>query len=337
MVNQLSKLALLAWAVCLCTGTGVLAQDRAIEPPAELSGILDHQGLTDAQAERRSASWADVRDTIEAENLGDLPEPAPASPLPDAARQLLDQSAAALSRGEAFRAVELLREADALAPGHVEVMRRLGVAYMRSGNSVRGASYLQRAFERNPRDIRALALLCRHSGQHGPLERAVAFCEAVKQAGYEPLGDYYLYEALSRYGYDTAAADRIAVALQAITTLDVAALERADDTDSEVLAELRVLAALRHDLRLRLGDLLLSLGRPDEAAEQYTMVTVDDLSDPGALVARQAYVSLNAGEPEAAVEAVLQLLASPDATQSHAELAGYIVSQGVGREQLAAR
>lgn len=334
----MAMIRMMVWvgAALLAVVPPVSAQPRAIAPPPVLEAVLDRGDLTPQQNKRRTLSWQDVRSLVKSDKLENDTPALNQGPLSNEAKALVQQSEAALVRGEAFSAIQLLRDAQRLVPDHVKVVRGMGIAYAMSGNRVRSATYLRRAYQHDTRDQLVLMLLCQQAADRGGLSEAVLLCEALGRAGYPLLGDDYLHRALLRLGYETAAADRLASALTHVDKLDLDQ-DAAGLANPHIRREMRVRFALQDQMRLGLGDLWLSLGQPDRAATQYAKVSAKDAIDPGLVIARQAYLALIDADKARATDLLVTLLTGPGATRRDAALASYLAEQGVPKPQIAGK
>lgn len=323
--------------VALAGHAAAANQQGEVQPPTALAWLsTDRAGEGDA-AERRTMTWKQVTERIAP---ADLPKPdrAPPAALQGAeVVELLKQADSAIARGEVFGAIRLLREAELKEPDNLTVARRLGAAYMLSGNRVRGAAYLQRVLSYDHGDAGALVLLADHASERDQIPLVLGLCEALleadKRAGV--LADLYRARSLWNAGYDKAGAKCLKRVIDAAGKIDAAALKRDTDIDPDVLRELRVLITLEPELRIRLGDLLLSGGDEQAASKVYAAVDTSRLADAGALIARRAYLALRSGDQKQASELVVGLLALPTSAPGDAGLVTYLVKQGVSAEALA--
>lgn len=313
----------------------------ALQPPAEIAPPLSLAWLEgaapdDDAAKRRSMAWEQVLDSVKPTPLPKPTQDPPAAVAGPAVVKLMQQADTAIERGEVFRAIEHLREAEQLGPQDLEVARRLGIAYMLSGNRVRGAAYLERALSYNHQDAGVLVLLCQHAAQRGELSKVLGLSEAMRAVGPGALADYYRAQALQGLGYTAASAQ--------LLTRVVRDLEQMDDQhdavsqkDPVVRRELRVLKTLEPQLKIELGDRYVSLGTHEKAAEVYATIDLKATVDPGAVIARRAYLALRSGQNDQAIEMVVGLLSLPGVTQEDAQLVGYLAAQGIPAKQLADR
>ena len=328
--------SLLPGALALVIAAGVCAQPVTIEPPPGLLLLVRADAET-VDKRRVGLTWQQVREAFQAKPLPDA-KPAPGGlPLGEAARLELQQADQAAARGELFRAIRLLRGLERSFPNHLGVLRRLGTAYAMSGNHVRGAVYLERVLEHTPDDAGVLVLLSRHAAQQGELAEVFGYTDALAGQGQGALADVYRASALERLGYHTAAAGRLKPAIDALAETDLDKLQQAGQTDPAVLRELRVMTALVPELRLRLGDLLLSLDQTGPAAEQYAAVKLQDAAEPAAVVKRRVYLALRRGDQAVAIGQAVALLADRLAKPDDAVLIGYLAAQGVAPDRLADR
>lgn len=283
-------------------------------------------GLAEVMASNKPAPWPEA-------GAAD-----PAGVLPANAARLIQDSASAAEKGESFRAVRLLRQAEEFAPDHPDILRALGVAYADSGNQTRAAAYLRRVISSRPNDTEALLILARHAAQSGPLEQALAYCQAIQEAQAPALiADYQRSVALSRFGYSTAAATCLSRVLQGIGEIDIDKLSKEGGVPALLLRELRVIKQIVPQLRIRQGDLLLRSGDAQRAAQAYAAVSLEAVDARYALVARRAYLALRANDKAGAIDQVIELLREPDAHAKDAQLVGYLSDQGVSAATLATR
>lgn len=327
-----------AWAMALpVLGQAEVAAADEIAPPAQVAELLTPRQLDPKEEADRLLSWKAARAGIEVVLVKPKEEVDPATPPVAAVAALVKQSDGAMAQGETYRAIELLREAEQLSPNHPDLVRRLGLAYSQSGNLTRGAVYLRRTLERDPSDALVLLMLARQAISAGELGQAVGLCEALSAQGQGALADYYLFEALSARGYDLASVERLSDGLDAVTAIEIDDKAIADPTKVALRRELRVLAALEPELRLRAGDLLLALGQFDAASAEYGKVAVQGTADTGGLVARRVYLALRKGQQPQALDQVIDLLSSKQGAIQHGALVGYLAEQGVGANTLADR
>ncbi|MGB0766985.1 MAG: tetratricopeptide repeat protein [Phycisphaeraceae bacterium] len=309
----------------------------AIEPPAFLvaSGVvleLDAAAKTKAEMDD-AAVVASLGAVDPIERAADR---APAV-LDAEAAALLNDSEKALAVGEVFRAVRLLGRAEAIAPDHPAVVRALGIAYAMSGNEVRAATYLRRAFANDPADAEVAMRLAHYAAASSSLAEAFAFAEAFESAGGPALiADRFRAEALGRAGYLSAAAERLSLVSSGIDAFDLDRLEVDDRSRPAVAQASSVIAALRPQLAMERGDLLLSLGRYAEADRAYAAASTGYPSPRYPLSTRRVYLSLRSGAQAAAIGHAISYLSSADASPKHAALVTYLVEQGVLADQLAA-
>ncbi|MFN3168435.1 MAG: hypothetical protein ACE37H_15355 [Phycisphaeraceae bacterium] len=323
----------------LMTGPVVARADPAPRPPAALAGLgVAGQG-DERQAARRQMTWQQVVDAVEPAPPTEPAGVALVQADGPAVAALLVQADASIERGEVFGAIQLLREAEALAPDSAAVVRGLGVAYTQSGNRVRGAVYLRRVIASDPNDAGALVLLSQHAAERGDLPGLLVLSERLAEQGEggRALSALYAARVLGRQGYSQAAADRMDRAFAALQTIDLDALAKQGDADAVVLRELRVFEALAPQHRIDQGDWLLASGQTESAARAYARVDLDRVADRAALVARRAYLSLRAGQNDQAIEQVVGLLTTDGSTKDDAALVGYLAAQGVPAAALADR
>ncbi len=310
-----------------------------VAPPRVLRGLwADTQPADPALTERRGLSWAQVAESVEPAALPKSDQAPPVALGDESIDELIAEADAATRRGELFSAIESLRQAELKQPDNRAVARRLGIAYMRSGNRVRGAGYLEHVLSFNNNDAGALVLLADHASQRDALSTTLGLCDALASAdpavGTGLLADLYRARALKRSGFTRASAERLAHVIEGLAGLNDDAIKADEGRDPEVLRELRVLQTLEPELHVELGDRLLASGDETAAARAYAQIDAVRLADPGALVARRAYLALRAGDPARATQQVVTLLAAPSAELQHAELVGYLRAQGVAPTQL---
>lgn len=303
----------------------------SVSPPAVLANVLEPASGDDDAAKRRVLTWEQVLASVEPAALPERIASKQAMPLDGAAGELLDEADRSITRGDLFKAIGLLREAEALTT-HPQLDRALGVAYSLAGNRVRGAGYLERSLAQRSDDAAALLLLSRHYALRGALPKALAYTDALAKAGPPGvLADYYRSVALTQAGYTTAAAQRLQQAVAGLETLP----EQAEPAgDALVARELRVLAASRSDLGVRLGDLYLSLGKPVLAGQQYDKLDAHAVSGQGVLLARRVYLALVAEEVDRAIALALTELDGTEVNRDKATMIGYLAEQGVPNVKL---
>lgn len=310
---------------------------KEVQPPEQLVDVLTVPADGEA-AKRAKLGWDAVQKQTELKKLPKAIGDGPVGVLNAQAARLIEQSEQAMTTGEVFRAIELLRQAEAQAGSHPTIDRALGLAYTASGNRVRGATYLSKVIQRDPKDVAAILLLAQHAAQSGELGQVFALCKALEQAkAPAPLSELYRARALDRLGYTAAAASRLEVALSGLETIDPQSLATDGKTDPTVVHELALLKALGPQLTIEQGDLLMSLGAYERAATAYAAVDPDRVARPATLAVRQIYLALRTGKPGEAIELAAALLNAPTASTRDAELIDYLVGQGVERESLAKR
>ncbi|MEM9108417.1 MAG: hypothetical protein AAGC72_00125 [Planctomycetota bacterium] len=262
----------------------------------------------------------------------------PAAALPPRAAALVQDSTSASEKGEAFRAVQFLRQAEEIAPDHPTVIRALAMASAESGNLTRAALYLKRIIAFRQQDVDALLTLARHATQSEPREQALAYCHAIDKA-HAPavIADYYRATALARAGYTTAAAECLSRLLDRIGEVDLDGIAKDGKTPPLLLRELRVIKETTPQLRIQQGDLLLKSGHFKQAAQVYDAIKLDEVSTRHTLVARRIYLALHAKNPDSAIDQAIALLSEPDAREADAKLVGYLKQQGVSDLALAQR
>lgn len=312
---------------------------RAIEPPAALAWLNAIDSADQDRARRSAMTWQAVLDATQPAALPEPGDPPLIKTQGQAATLLIEQADAAIQRGEIFSAIQLLREAEETAPDSVSVVRRLGLAYMASGNQVRGASYLERVLAHDPADSGALVLLSHYHAQREELAHVLGLCAALAGRGDEgrALADQYRADVLGRLGYSSAAADRLSAMLESLDAIQLDALDANAPLDPVVSRELRVAKTLASAMRMKQGDLLLVTGQHQAAEQAYARAEFEQVADGGDLIARRAYLALQLGDPARATEQVVSLLSMTGATVDDASLIGYLMAQGVAGEQLADR
>lgn len=347
-IRSLGIYVLLAAAVALPVASalaqapqgGAQALDgEQVKPPALLDRVLLDKPRG-AEAPEALARWAmPLDEVLETVEPAELPEPGDAAqtgPLPQAAERLIDEADTLLGRGELFSAIRVLREAEVLAPDQAGVLRRLGVAYSQSGNRVRGTLYLKKAIKHDPDNAVALLLLSQHAAARGNLSQVIAYTDALRQAGQAVLADHSLAQALRQAGYATAAAQCLQRCIAALP----AEPQQADDNkpdaiDPLIRRELTVLAVLKPELQAELGDLYVALGRHDAAEQTYAGIDLEQASDAAGLLGRRVYLALRRGDAEAALRLSGEQLGYTADGASSRQAIGYLLSQGLGREQIA--
>ncbi|MBX2851391.1 MAG: hypothetical protein KTR15_06570 [Phycisphaeraceae bacterium] len=330
-------------AVCLAIGlcsllcAEAIAQDDApaVQPPQVLidAGLLTSREETSPDAK---LSWAEVLEAVEPEPWPEVaPKPA-AGVLPADAADLIKQAQSATAKGEAYRSVKLLQQAEQLAPDHPRVLRALGLAYADSGNLMRAASYLRGIAVGQRDDVEVLLVLARQEAQAGRLEQVLTYAEALKQAKAPGVVlDYYLSTASARRGYTAAAADRLSSVVKSLQAEGQANALAAMPAPLRV--ELDVLKATRAQLQIELGDLRLRSGDRGAAAKAYAGAEVDEPTTRHALVARRVYLALLAKDQAGAIDQAITLLSFEDASASDARLVTYLLKQGVPANALSPR
>lgn len=318
------------------TAVAQAEEKNAIDPPQ----VLVDAGLRLAQAgppaERAGLTWPAVLASVEPATwpkAGDQP----AGVLPTEAAAFIKQSTSAATNGQTFRAVQLLRQAEELAPDHPKVIRALGLAYAESGNLTRATDYLRKIIATSRDDVDALLVLARHAAQSGLLEEALMYCDALDNADAAIAADHYRVALLNDLGYTAAATERLASLLAAVEVMDVDQLNEQAVASPSYLRELRVIKAIEPQLRLTQGDLFLQSGDDERAAEAYAAIELKDATALHALVARQVFVALRNEDHTTAIDQVIVLLSTPSATEDDAQLTAYLLSQGVSSEVLTQR
>lgn len=337
-VSTLLLLGLLVWQGPAAAQQGVVADGQAgLTPPQVLIDASLFPSVDGDAAKRAGLTWAAVLEATEPAPWPSANEANAAGVLPHDAEALIKQSAAASKNGQAFRAVQLLREAEERAPGHPAVLRALGLAHAESGNLTRAANDLSKIIANQRDDIDALIVLARHAAQSRSLEQALTYCSALEEAGAAIVGDYVRAMVLSDLGYTAAASERLAIVLDAIKGLDLDQLNEQSDASTLYARELRVLKAISPQLRIQQGDLLMQSGDDKQAAKVYASIELEDATARHALVARRVYLALRAGDEAKAIDQAIALLSEPNATQQDAQLVVYLLAQGVSAQALTQR
>lgn len=333
--------SLFAWLLalsCLLSSNPVSAQgEKSIDPPQVL---VDADVISLQHTEpvvHASMSWGEVVKTIEPAPRLDV-QAKPAGALSPLAADLLSQARQAIDQGEAYRAVQVLREAEKLEPDHPQVIRAMGLAFAESGNLTRAAEYLRVVAAADRDDVEALLLLARHAAQSQSINQVLTHTLALEKTEVPALlADHYRAMALARLGYTTAATDRLSNVIEASEALDLDRLDDQAAMPAVVRQELRVLKAIAPRLRIELGDHYLKSGQYEQAAKAYEAVKLEDPTARHALAARRIYLSLLAGDRGEAVDRVIALLRHDDVIVDDAWLIDYLVKQGVASETIAVR
>jgi predicted Zn-dependent protease len=331
-------------SACLALGFGLLffagvaraMQDdaQAIQPPQVLidAGLLSSQEEPSADAK---LPWAEILKAVEPEPWPEV-VPKPAGILPAEAANLIKQARSAAAKGEAYRAVKLLKQAEQLAPDHPKVARALGLAYADTGNLMRAAMYLRNVAAAQREDTEVLLVLAKHAAQAGRLEQVLTYTDALRQAkAPSSVVDYYLAAGADRQGYTTAAADRLSSAVMSLKDQDQANANKA--LDATLRVELDVLKATLAQLQIEMGDLRLRAGDRAAAAKAYAEAKVDDPAARQALIARRVYLALLSKNQNEAIDQAVTLLSFEDVSDSDARLVAYLLEQGVPANALAQR
>lgn len=324
--------------VVLCPfRVGAEEASRTLSPPQALieAGLLP---MADAKlSERAAMTWQQVQDAVQPTPWPEA-KPKPAGALSLQGAGLVEQAEAQLAKGEVFRAIQLLRQAEQSDPAHPRVKRALGMAYAESGNLTRASSYLHPIATARRDDVEALLVLMRNAAQSESLERVLMYSLALETTGATSLlADSYRSVALHRLGYTAAATDRQAATVKAIDGFDFEQAGEDVDAPAVLRRELRVLQAMHPQLRIELGDLYLQSGQYDKALNAYADVTLQDPAARHLLGARRVYLAMLTEQPSVAMNQVIALLAADDATDSDAALVDYLVEQGIAAEALAMR
>ncbi|MEO0475518.1 MAG: hypothetical protein AAF085_06055, partial [Planctomycetota bacterium] len=182
-------------------------------------------------------------------------------------------------------------------------------------------------------DAEVVLVLARHAAKAGRLEQLLTYSDALKQAkAPQALIDFNFVTAASRRGYAAASADRLDRVIEAMT-------QDADDGQAarpvSVRVELDVLRETLPQLRVELGDRLLQAGEQARAAKAYTDADIQDPTARHALVARQVYLALLAGDQEQAIDRTIALLGEDEASPLDAGLVSYLITQGVPANAMA--
>lgn len=333
IVGLLLCLFILSWPTT-AEGQG----EQALVPPQAVidAGLIKE--LDTKQKQRAAMTWTQVQASVKPMPWPEVgPQAARGALAPDAT-DLLKRAKSAMLKGDAFRAVQRLREAEVLEPSHPKVVRALGLAYAKSGNLSRAADYLYRIALNDRGDAEALLLLVRHASQSEPLEQLLAYCIALdKTDAPSSLSDAYRAAALERMGYTKAAADRLSAAIASTEKLNLDAIDKVASLPAQLRRELRVNKALLPQLNVGLGDLYLQSGEYEHAAKTYADVELKDPATRHALGARRVYLAMLTSNQAEAANQVIALLRADDAIAEDAQLAGYLVDQGMAASQLATR
>jgi tetratricopeptide (TPR) repeat protein len=296
------------------------------DPPAILT---DLQLVSPHDSDIADRAWEQVKRETEPVHWP-VVKKQPAAALSPVSAAMVQEAEDALQSGDAFKAVQLLRQARELEPDHPAVLRSLGLAYAATGNLTRAASLLRDIAAADRDDVESLLVLARHSAANTSLKQVLTDTAELEAAGApKALVDLYRARALDRLGYAVAATDRLAAALEAVGQgVD-------DELPTTVLREWRVAEAMLPKYTLDLGDMHLRSGDYDAAAKAYASLQPADPIERHRLAARRVFLSLLNGKPDAAVQHVISLLAEPDAIDRNAALVDYLAEQGVSPQRLA--
>lgn len=300
-------------------------------PPALSADLLPPGPGTEAAARLRTPA-EEVLAQFGSSDFGDAE--ASDEPLAPAAVRAVEDATQLLVEGRSFEAVARLREAERLAPDHPRVVRTLGLACVRGGNTVRGEAYLRRAAALDRADPDVRVVLARIALNRRAWADAAALAASIDQAVAQADTPDPAAQLFAQYAR-ALAADRLGYPLAAIPRYEqVLASDIETGPTTAAGQELYILRQQAGTTRQRVGDLHLRLGDPARALAQYEQVDASQLLEPGGLAARLAYTHLAMGRPDLAAQAVVGFIASPAATEADAALIGYLVAQGAEPDAL---
>jgi len=251
--------------------------------------------------------------------------------LPDNVAELLSQSDELTAQGRIFEAGQLLRQALRIVPDSAQVNRAFGFALANHGHRARGRRYLLAAFAQDPGDIDVGLALAGMALDQREWDQAISLCASIA-----PLLDenadtqtqvilrYIQAVALEQTGYHAAAAEALGQAVE------MASLPSDEPGDEGGL-----LAPSPDAMRMLLGDLYGRLGQPEQAGEAYASADIEEVDDPGGLIARRVWVKVQHAQIDSAVTEVAAFLASPLSRPEDADLVRYLLASGAASEGLA--
>ena len=318
---------------------GPARSDLAPPPgfPAEALTPLGGDALAAA-----TATLAEVRETLpepiqaaeRATGTGAVDDTEP----PLQAQRLRPRRAGALQNDHA-EAVQMLEAAARLAPGEPRILAELARGWLALGNRPRGIQHLREAVRLGEGDLDARLLLGQLLVDAGEPEAGLAELLAVldgdAEAGRDadpalrPLAAFQAGRTLVGLG-------RLDAALQMFGSYRTASREGLRPSRAgEALLELDRGAAGH---LVREGDLVMRLGRPEEAAAAYAAaeasIPAGDDGEPVAvrdpqLVARQVFVDLRLGRDSAARERLVDFTNRSNAAPVALTLVSWAVESGL--------
>ena len=304
--------------------------------PPEALAPLEGDALAAA-----TADLAEVRETLpapivaaaRAAGVGAIDDAEP----PLQAQRLFGRAQQALLRSDHAEAVQMLEAAARLAPGEPRILKELARGWLALGNRPRGVEHLREAVRLGEGDPDARLLLGQLLVDAGEPEAGLAELLAVLDApalrGADPaLRPLAAYQA----GRTLVGLGRLDAALELFEAYRGFSREGLRPTrPGAALVELDGGAAGH---LVREGDLLVRLGRPEEAAAAWAAaeaaLPAGDDGEPGAardpqLVARQVYADLRLGRDGAARERLVAFTNRSNAAPVALGLVSWAVESGL--------
>lgn len=331
----------LALALTLGAGAAFASPDSSAAPPGiEAERLLP---LAGAARDKAGTSAEDLLKALPAAPFSGGPdgqEPAAPNAEPGLeAQRAYMQAAQALNEGRAYEAVRKLLLAERRAPESADIARLLGEIYTRTGNKVRGATYLKKAATLDPSDLDTVFMLARFElDQQRWGTAAASFLHALElekqhqaaddteaDPGREPLLHYYLGVALQRAGYASQAVEYFRAYLEH---------PRQFDRRTPRIVELAFVDHSIDQTWQSVGDLHNQLAQPKRALEAYAQAAERAPRPSVALAQRQVYTMLELRDADAAEALILDFLRAATDQGEALSLVDYYFSRA-DSEQLA--
>lgn len=276
-----------------------------LPPPLMSSDPLPRPDSADAKAR---LSLAQVLKRIDSPAFLSAQPPQPDQSLSaaDAANaiKLYAAGRTAMLDGRLAEAMSLLQETIQVDPLAAQAHALLGRIHFDARQWPAAQRHLTAAVSLAPDDVRSLTMLGRLAEHEQRADQAIATLDAAVQRSDDQtdpalrfMAQYYLGEALIDHGYAAAAIQPLR---------DFLAIRRRLDTTTAYQVAVAGLSQRRGPVHRQLGDVLVGLGRLDEAIEHYRQAAEHDAIDPDDLLPRLIYTSLLMGDDQAAADLLVE-------------------------------